>query len=88
MEFSHVFYKNLPLDGNNIFSTNLAENNEIEQIEFKKSKLYAIRGLSIDQDIAPKVSLSNGEGKKALSGILRMYIEEKLMCPFSKEQTS
>ena len=28
MEPAHVFYKELPLDENNIFSANLAENNE------------------------------------------------------------
>ena len=39
MEFSHVFYKELPLDNDNIFSTNLTENNKVERIKFDKSKL-------------------------------------------------
>ena len=38
IEPSHIFYKEFPLDEDNIFSTNLAENNEIEQIRFKKLK--------------------------------------------------
>ena len=45
MEPAHVFYNELPSDENNIFSANLAENSEIEEIQFKKSKNYAISGL-------------------------------------------
>ena len=64
MEFWRVFCKELPLDEDNIFSANLAENNEIEQIEFKKSKLCAISELSIDQGIASNVFLPNVEWKQ------------------------
>ena len=102
MEFSHVLYKEIPLDEDNIFSANLTENKGVEQVKFKKSKIYAISGLSIDQDTQPNVSLPNIEGKKALSDILRTYAEEKnkfnldlkvhkeiiliLMSPSKKEQ--
>ena len=37
------FYKELPIDENNIFTANLAEKNEIEEFQFKKSKEYAFR---------------------------------------------
>ena len=47
MDYSHVFYKEIPLDENNIFSANLMENNGVEQAKFKKSKIYAVNGLSI-----------------------------------------
>ena len=77
MEFSNVFYKELLVDEDNIFSANLTKNNEIEQIKFKKSKIYFISGLSIDQDLKSNVSLPNIEGRKALSGILRVYGEEE-----------
>ena len=77
MEFSHVFYKEPPVDEDNIFSANLTENNEIEQIKLKKSKIYAISGLSIDQDLKSNVSLPNTEGRKALRDILTVYAEEK-----------
>ena len=46
--FSHVFYKDIPLNEDNIFLAIHTENNYIEQTSFKKSKLYAISGLSID----------------------------------------
>ena len=42
MEFSGVFYKDIPLDEDNIFSRNLTENNEVEQISFKKTQNYML----------------------------------------------
>ena len=63
MEFSHVFYKEIPVN-QDIFSANLAENNEVEQIKFKKSKIYAISGLSIDQDIQLMFFYQTLKGKR------------------------
>ena len=77
MELLHVFYKELPVDKDNMFLANLTENNKIEQIKLKQSKIYAISGLSIDQDLKSNVSLPNIEGRKALNDILRVYAEEK-----------
>ena len=77
MEFSHVSYKELPLNEDNIFWTNFTKNKKVEQISFKKLKLHAISGLSIDQDSTSNVSLPNVQRRKALRGILRMYVEEK-----------
>ena len=77
MESSHVFYKELPVDKDNIFSANLAEDNEIEQIKFKKLKKYAMSGLSINQNTTLYVPLPNIEGHKALSNILRTYLRKK-----------
>ena len=53
------------------------ENNGVEKVKFKKSKIYAVIGLSIDQDTKSNVSLPNVEGKKAHSDILRTFVEEK-----------
>ena len=73
-----MFYKELPLDEDNIFLANVAEHKEIEQIRFKKSeKNTQITGLSINQDTTSHVHLSNIEGQKALSDILRTYSEAK-----------
>ena len=77
MEFLHVFYKEISVEKKNIFLANLAQNNDVDQIKFDKSKTYAISGLPIDQDIQSNVSLLNIEGKKALSDILRTYAQEK-----------
>ena len=35
----------------NIFTSNLAEKNEVEEGKFKKSKEYGVTGLSINQDV-------------------------------------
>ena len=78
MEQAHVFYNELPLDENNIFSANLTENNEIEEIKFKKSNNYASSGLSINQEIDNKefVPLPNTDAKQ-LSELMRAYSSEK-----------
>ena len=36
MEPVHTFYKDLPVDENNIFVANLTEKNEVEEIKFKR----------------------------------------------------
>ena len=64
MAFSNVFYKEIPLDEDNIFSANLTENNGVQQVKFKKSKICTIIRLSIDQDTQP-VSLPKIEEKKS-----------------------
>ena len=51
MEPIYIFYRELPLNENKIFTASLTEKNEIEEVRFKKSKKYAITGLSINQDI-------------------------------------
>ena len=51
MEPIHIFYKELPVDENNIFTANITAKNEVENVKFKKSLEYAVTGLSINQDI-------------------------------------
>ena len=65
MEPIHLFYRELPLDENNIFAANLAEKNEVEEVKFKKSKEYAVTGLSINQDVdSDLVTVTDTEKKK------------------------
>ena len=45
MEPIHIFYKELPVDEGNIFTANIAEKNEVENVKFKKSVEYAVIGL-------------------------------------------
>ena len=78
MEPAHVFYKELPLDENNISSENLAENNEVEEIKFKKSKKYAVTGLSINQEAeSDLVSVADLDSQNALSDLIRNYVKKK-----------
>ena len=48
MDLSHIFYKKLPVDDDNIFSANLAENNKIEEFSSRKDQKYMVTGLSIN----------------------------------------
>ena len=65
------------MDEDKIFLANLAKNNKVEQIRFKKLNKYAIRTLSTNQDTTSYVLLPNIQGQKALSNILRTYSQEK-----------
>ena len=55
MQPIHIFYKELPADENNIFTADIAEKNEVENIKFKKSQEYAMTGLSRNQDIGSEL---------------------------------
>ena len=51
MEPVHIFYKDLPVDKNNVSVAKLAEKNEVEEVKFKMSREYAVTGILINQDI-------------------------------------
>ena len=51
MEAIHIFYKELPVDENNIFTADITEKNEVENVRFKKLLEYVVTRLSINQDI-------------------------------------
>ena len=48
MEPIHIFSEELPVDEINIFTANITEKNEVENVKFKKSLEYAVTGLSIN----------------------------------------
>ena len=50
MESAHIFYKELLIDDDNIFTANLSQKNKVQGILFKKSNEYAVNWLSINQD--------------------------------------
>ena len=52
MEPIHIFYIELPVNENNIFTANITEKNEVENVKFNKSLEYAVTGLSINQALA------------------------------------
>ena len=49
MDANFIYYKELPLLDENIFSANLSQNNEIEEISLKKSNQHIITNLKINQ---------------------------------------
>ena len=52
MDPVHIFYNELEMDEDNIFTTNIAKENEIEKVLFDKNKEYAVSGLKIKPEIS------------------------------------
>ena len=51
MEPIHIFYNELEIDGNNVFTVDISQENEVENVLFKKNKECAITGMTIKPDI-------------------------------------
>ena len=76
MEPIHIFYKEPPADENNIFTANVAEENEVEGVRFKKSKEYAITGLSINQDV-DSIAATDTDRQEAICNLIQKLVKEK-----------
>ena len=77
MEPVHIFYKELPADENNIFTADIAEKNEVENVKFKKSQEYAVTGLSINQKISSElVTVTDVNKSYNLSNSLQNLVKE------------
>ena len=84
MERTHIFYKELPVDENNIFTANIAEKNEVEKIKFRKSIEHAATGLSINQDIDSGLAVAtNTDRQEAISNLIQKIVKEKKNKPRS-----
>ena len=78
MEPIHMFYKELPTDDNSIFVANLTEKNEVVSITFKKSREYAITGLSINQDTgSTEVAITGTDRLETLSNLIQRLVKKK-----------
>ena len=78
MEPIHLFYRELPIDKNNIFTASLAEKNEVEEVKFKTSKEYAITGLSISQDIDSNIAaVTDTDREEIISNLTQKLVREK-----------
>ena len=51
MEPIHIFYNDLEIDGNDVFTANISQENEVENVLFKKNKEYPITEMTIKPDI-------------------------------------
>ena len=78
METAYIFYKKIPIDKNSVFTANIAEENEVEDVRFKKSKEYAVNGLSFSQDLDSSLDSVTDTGRQeALSNLKQKIIKEK-----------
>ena len=78
MEPVHIFYKELPIDQNNTFTANIAQENEVEEVKFTKSRKYAVTGLSINQDIdSSVVAITDTDRQETISNFILKLIKGK-----------
>ena len=78
MEPTHIFYKEFPVDENNIFTTNIAERNEVEKVKFRKLIEYVVTGLSINQDIdSGLIAVTDTDRQEAISNLIQKLVKEK-----------
>ena len=74
----HIFYKELSTHKNNIFTANLAEKNKIEEGKFKKSREYAVTGLSINQDLDYKIiDVTDTDRLETISKLIQKLVKDK-----------
>ena len=59
MDLVHIFYKELKIDKDNIFTANISQENEVENVLFNKNKEYAITGMMIKPDIVDSELVKN-----------------------------
>ena len=77
MEPIHIFYKELPVDENNIFTANITEKIEVEKKKFRKSTEYAATGLSIIQDIDfSLVAVTDTDRQNILGNLIQKLVKE------------
>ena len=76
MELIHIFYKELPVVENNIFIANLTEKDDVDTVKFKKSREYAVTGLSIKQDIGTDfTTVGETDRQEVLSKLIQKLVK-------------
>ena len=78
MEPVHIFYKELSAHDNNIFTADITEKNEVENVKLKKSLKYAVTGLSINHNTGTDlVTMTNFDRQNLLSNAIQKLVKEK-----------
>ena len=78
MEPIHIFYKELCVDKNNIFTADITERNEVENVRSKRLLEYAVTGLFINQGIVSAlVRVTDVDGQNLLSNTIQKLVKEK-----------
>ena len=78
MEPIHIFSKELSTDKNNIFTANSAEQNEVVEVKFRKSREYAVTVLSINQDIhSDLVEVTDTDRQEEISNLTQRLVKQK-----------
>ena len=76
MEPTHIFYKHLPIDENNVFTANVSKKNEVQNILFRKSNEYAIIVLVISQNADNLIEVTDRNRKRILQELIENLLKE------------
>ena len=82
----HIFYKELEIDGNNVFTANISQENEVENVIFKKNKECAITGMTIKPDIGSYslLKVSDKQKLKKISKKIQDFVKKQRIKNWSK----
>lgn len=88
MELMRIFYKELPVDENNIFMADITEKNKVENVRSKKPLEYVVTGLFINQDTGSAiVTVTDIDRLNFLSSTTQKLAKEKLDLKTSNPST-
>ena len=77
MEPTQIFYKQLPIDENNVFTANVSKKNEVQNILFRKSNEYAVIGLVISQNTDNLIEVTDTNRKRILQELIENLLKEE-----------
>ena len=86
MEPIHIFYSQPKIDGNNVFTANISQENEVENVIFKKNKECAITGMTIKPDIGSYslLKVSDKQKLKKISKKIQDFVKKQRIKNWSK----
>ena len=78
MEPIHIFYNELEIDSNNVFTANISQENEVENVLFDKNKEYAVTGMTIKPELVDSelVKVINTKELERISEEIQEKIKE------------
>ena len=77
MEPNQIFYKQLPIDENNVFTANVSKKNEVQNILFRESNEYAVIGLVISQNTDNLIEVIDRNRKRILQELIENLLKEE-----------
>ena len=79
MEPIYIFYNELKIDGSNVFTANVSQEIEVENVSFDKNKECAVTGMTIKPDIVDSdtVKVTDQKKRESLSKRIQELVERK-----------
>ena len=78
MDPSYIYFEEIKIDQDNIFTANFAEENEIENVKCNKENEYGITGLTISADLRDKkiLKIENEKEQDKISREIQELIKQ------------